>query len=178
MSIVRSLARPLLATGFVAAGVDRLRDADATAEQLRPTLARAGSVVPAAGSVTGNPLLVARIVGGTQVGAGLLLGTGHFTRLAGLLLAGTSALNAVVEFKNADADTTAERKLRRAQLLKNLSLIGGVLLAAVDTNGRPGLAWRAGHLASDTRRKTMAVSKDARKQLHAVRSAATDIVGS
>lgn len=193
MSVVRMLARPLLATGFIAAGVDRLRDADQTAEQLRPTLNRVGGMVPSASAVTGNPQLVAKVLGATQVGAGALLALGKLPRLSGVLLAGTAVLNAVVEYKNADTDTPDERKARRAGLLKNLSLIGAVLLVAVDTNGRPGLAWRAGHLADDTRRsvsslgkdagrKSRAVKKDAAKQLkkanRTVRTTAAGIVGS
>lgn len=193
MSIVRLLARPLLATGFVAAGADRLRDSDNTAEQLRPTLKRIGGMVPSAAAVTGNPELVAKVLGATQVGAGALLALGKLPRLSGLLLTGTAVLNAVVEYKNAETDTADERKARRAALLKNLSLIGAVLLVAVDTNGRPGLAWRAEHLADDTRRsvaslgkdagrKSRAVKKDAAKQLkkanRSVRSTAAGIVGS
>lgn len=193
MSVVRMLARPLLATGFIAAGVDRLRDADQTAEQLRPTLNRVGGMVPSASAVTGNPQLVAKVLGATQVGAGALLALGKLPRLSGVLLAGTAVLNAVVEYKNADTDTPDERKARRAGLLKNFSLIGAVLLVAVDTNGRPGLAWRAGHLADDTRRsvsslgkdagrKSRAVKKDAAKQLkkanRTVRTTAAGIVGS
>lgn len=193
MSVVRTLARPLLATGFIAAGVDRLRDAEQTAAQLRPTLDRVGSLVPSASAVTGNPRLVAKVLGATQVGAGALLALGKLPRLSGLLLTGTAVLNAVVEYKNADTDTSEERKARRAALLKNLSLVGAVLLVAVDTNGRPGLAWRAGHLADDTRRsvsslgkdagrKSRAVQKDAAKQLkkanRTVRTTAAGIVGS
>ncbi|MDN3904031.1 DoxX family membrane protein [Arthrobacter sp. YD2] len=182
MSIVRLFARPLLATGFVAVGVERLRNVDQTAEQLAPTLKWIGSTVPSAASLAANPTMVARVLGYTQVGAASLLGMGKMSRLASLLLAGTAALNAVVEYRNAEASTAQERKDRRYQLLKNLSLIGGVLLSAVDTNGRPGLAWRANHLATDTGRKTRAVSKSVkkstRKQLAAVSNAASDIVGS
>lgn len=182
MSLVRLIARPLLATGFVAVGVERLRNVDQTAEQLAPTLSRIGSAVPAAAAATSNPALVARVAGYTQVGAASLLGMGKFTRIASLLLAGTAALNSVVEYRNAEASTAAERKERRNQLLKNLSLIGGVLLSAVDTNGRPGLAWRANHLASDTGRKGRAAAKAVRKttgkQIKAVSNAASDIVGS
>jgi uncharacterized membrane protein YphA (DoxX/SURF4 family) len=193
MTIVRTLARPLLATGFVAAGVERLRNVEQTAEQLSPTLGRLGNAVPSAAGLADNPVVVARVLGATQLGAAAMLGLGKFSRLAGLVLAATAGVNTLVEYRNADASTQEGRKDRRTQLLKNLSLIGGVLLAAVDTNGRPGLAWRAEHLVSDTGRNMRAVSKDAsrrsqkvakqtRKRLakadHAVRSAATDIVGS
>ncbi|GAA1351673.1 hypothetical protein GCM10009636_12550 [Arthrobacter koreensis] len=191
MSIVRKLARPLLAAGFAAAGVERLRNADQTAQQLTPTLDRLGSVVPSAAGL--NPASVARVLGATQLGAAAMLGLGKFSRLAGLVLAATAGVNTLVEYRNGDATTAEGRKERRTQLLKNLSLIGGVLLAAVDTNGRPGLAWRAEHLVQDTQRSVRAMGKDAgrrsrkvtkqtRKQLakaeRAVRSTASDIAGS
>jgi hypothetical protein len=47
--------------------------------------------------------------------------------------------------------------------LKNLGLVGAALLAAVDTAGQPGLAWRAGHLAQDTRRNFQSLGKGANK---------------
>ena len=193
MSIVRTLARPLLAAGFVAAGVERLRNADQTAQQLTPTLKRLGTAVPSAAGLAENPAAVARVLGATQLGAAAMLGLGKFSRLAGLVLAATAGVNTLVEYRNGDATTAEGRKERRTQLLKNMSLIGGVLLAAVDTNGRPGLAWRAEHLVSDTQRSVRAMGKDAgrrsrkvtkqtRKQLakadRAVRSAASDITGS
>lgn len=193
MSIVRLAARPLLATSFVASGIDRLRNADETAAALRPLVQQAESALPAAGAMAGQEKLIARAAGATQVGAGLLLGMGKFSRLAAILLVGSSALNTVVDYRASDASTPEAKRSRRNQLLKNLSLIGGVLLAAVDTNGRPGLVWRAEHLASDARRNVRSLSKgarrsagsigtDARKQLkkaeRAVREATADVVGS
>ncbi len=164
MTIVRFVARPLLASSFIASGVDRLKNSDNTAKQLQPVLERAGKTVPSIRSVTGNEQLVAKVLGGTQVGAGLLLGIGKLSRMAALLLVLTSALNTVVESRSADANTKEDKTQRRNQLLKNVSLIGGVLLAAVDTNGRPGLAWRAEHLAGDARKSAKSLSKDAKKQ--------------
>ena len=193
MTIVRTLARPLLAAGFVAAGVERLRNADQTAEQLAPALTRLGKAVPSAAGLADNPVAVARVLGAAQLGAAAMLGAGKFSRLAGLVLAATAGVNTLVDYRNGDAVTAEGRRERRTQLLKNLSLIGGVLLAAVDTNGRPGLAWRAEHLVSDTQRSVRAMGKDAgrrsrkvtkqtKKQIakadRAVRSAASDIAGS
>ena len=52
--------------------------------------------------------------------------------------------------------TRRRRPLDRRQFLKNVSLLGGVLLASADTEGKPSLAWRAQkgghHLAKDTRK--------------------------
>ena len=182
MTLARVIARPLIASSFVFSGVDRLRNAGATAPQLKPVLAGVNKVVPSTASVTGNEKLVGQVLGATQVGAALLLGIGRFSRVAALLLTVTATVNTLVDYRSADASSAEGKKARRTQLLKNLSLIGAVLLAAVDTNGRPGLAWRAGHLASGARKNAGGLSKDARKQLQkadkAVRKTASDVVGS
>jgi hypothetical protein len=33
--------------------------------------------------------------------------------------------------------------MQRIQFFKNVSMLGGLLLAALDTEGRPSLSWRA-----------------------------------
>ncbi|MUK02183.1 DoxX family membrane protein [Vibrio cholerae] len=181
MTLVRVIARPLIASSFVFSGVDRLRSAGATAPQLKPVLASVAKVVPAAASVTGNEKLVGQVLGATQVGAALLLGIGRFSRVAALLLTVTATVNALVDYRSGDASTPEGKKARRTQLLKNLSLIGAVLLATVDTNGRPGIAWRAEHLAVGAKKNAAGLRKDARKQLkkadQAVRKTAADVVG-
>jgi hypothetical protein len=60
------------------------------------------------------------------------------------------------------------RKQQRTQFLKNLGLLGGLLLATVDTEGKPGLAYRAG-LAGDSAKRG---AKRARREAkHAARAA-------
>lgn len=182
MTLVRVLARPLIASSFVFSGVERLRTAGATAPQLKPVLAGVTKVVPSAAAVTSNEKLVGQVLGATQIGAALLLGIGRFSRFSALLLTVTTTVNTLVDYRSADSATPEDKKARRSQLLKNLSLIGAVLLASVDTNGRPGVAWRAGHLATGARKNAVGLGKDARKQLQkadkAVRKTASDVVGS
>ena len=86
----------------------------------------------------------------------------------------TSALNTYVEWRSADISTKEGRNARRAQLLKNISLTGGVLLASVDTAGRPSLAWRAEHLAADAKKVT---GKQIKRADKAVRKAVDHAVG-
>ena len=50
------------------------------------------------------------------------------------------------DFDFFDTFHEAERPAQKIQFLKNLSMLGGLLLATVDTEGKPGLAWRAGKL--------------------------------
>ena len=53
---------------------------------------------------------------------------------------------------------------QRLQFYKNTSVFGGLLLAAVDTEGKPGLAWRARRAAADVRREAKQVAKTARRE--------------
>lgn len=159
MSVVRFLARPMLASSFVLAGMDKLKNADDTATQLSPLLRRAAESLP----FQTDEKVLARVLGGTQVGAGVLLALGKSARLAASILAVISALNGYVEWRSADTSTKSARDARRKQLLKNVSLTGGVLLAAVDTNGRPGLAWRAEHLAADVKKNASHLTADVKK---------------
>ena len=159
MSFVRFLARPMLASSFVLAGMDKLKNADATATQLSPLLSRAAASLP----FQTDEKVLARVIGGTQVGAGVFLALGKASRLAATVLAVISALNAYVEWRSAESSTKQDRDSRRKQLLKNITLTGGVLLASVDTAGKPSLAWRAEHLASDVRKSTGHLAADVRK---------------
>ena len=170
MSVIRFLARPMLASSFVITGLDKLKNADDTARQLSPVLRRASESLP----FQADEKVLARVIGGAQLGAGALLGLGKMSRFAATFLAVTSALNTYVEWRSADISTKEGRNARRAQLLKNISLTGGVLLASVDTAGRPSLAWRAEHLAADAKKVT---GKQIKRADKAVRKAVDHAVG-
>lgn len=170
MSIVRAFARPMLASSFILSGLDRLRHVDQTATQLAPVLRPLSAALPVAASEK----TLARLLAGTQIGAGVLLATGKFARPAGVVLALTAGLNTVAEYRAANTDTKENRTHRRSQLARNIGLIGGALLAGVDTAGRPGLAWRAEKLIEDGKKTTTKQWKNADKQ---VRALAHDVTG-
>lgn len=170
LSIVRVLARPMLASSFILAGLDRLRHADATVAQLSPVLRPLSAALP----VNASEKTLARVIAGTQVGAGVLLATGKFARPAAVVLAITAGLSTVVEYRSADTTTKENRAQRRTQLTKNIGLIGGALLASVDTAGRPGLAWRTEKLIESGKKTASAQLKNADKS---VRALAHDVTG-
>lgn len=163
MSLVRLIARPLLASSFVYAGIERLRKPQETSRSLEPNLRRVGSVLPQASTAADHPVAVARIIGGVQIGAGILLALGKAPRIAALLLVGTSAVTAV-----SDSAAQTGLKDRSSSLLKNLSLVGAVLLAAADTAGRPSLAWRTQHLSKDASRSLRKGADEAVKSVQKV----------
>ena len=170
LSIVRALARPMLASSFILAGIDRLRHADQTVAQLAPVLRPLSSALP----IEASEKTLARALAATQVGAGVLLATGKLARPAAVILALTAALTTVVEYRDADTSTKENRAHRRNQLMKNIGLIGGALLASVDTAGRPGLAWRAEKLIENGKKNTKKQLKSADKS---VRALAHDVTG-
>jgi putative oxidoreductase len=113
-----------------------------------------------------------RITGAVQAVAGLMLTTGHLTRPAAATLAGTLIPTTLAGHPFWRAHDPAERASQRIQFLKNLGLLGGLLLAAADTQGRPGLRWRTSHAVGGGRRTVRRAVHTARRDARiAMRSA-------
>ncbi|HTF10220.1 MAG TPA: DoxX family protein [Asanoa sp.] len=152
MSPVRTVARLFLSSIFV------LNGARAVA---RPTVfvPRAQKVTEKVGplfekthpSLPTDAESLVRLNGAAQFVAGLLLATGRFTRPAALVLAGTLLPTTLAGHPFWTVKDPMQRRHEETHFLKNLGLFGGLLLAASDTQGRPGLAWRASHYAGHSR---------------------------
>lgn len=163
MSLVRRVARPMLAAMFVVGGLDQLKHPGAKAKAARPVLEHASKV-----GLPDDPELLVRANGVAMVGAGALLATGHVPRIASTILAGSLLPTTVAAHPFWNESDPQKRAQQKVQFLKNLGLLGGLLLAAVDTAGKPGLAYRA-HLASESAHRTARTTK--REARHAARAA-------
>ena len=95
-----------------------------------------------------------------QVGAGILLASGRLPRLSSAALAATLVPTTLAHHRFWEAEGE-ERRVQRIEFQKNLSLIGGLLLAAADTEGRPGLRWRADHAGDQARLVTGGIAEKA-----------------
>lgn len=143
----------MLATTFIARGVDALRSPKPAADATRPTLDTLSKLPePVGPNVPTNAETVARVNGAVQIGAGLLLAAGKLPRFASAAL----ALSVVPSSLGAHAfwnEHDPERKAgERRAFLADISLVGGLIIASVDTEGRPSLGWRgrrAAHKVSD-----------------------------
>ena len=135
--ILRRIARPMLAAVFVSGGINTLRNPG-------PRVETAG---PAVDKVPTDAESFVKINAAAQIGAGIALGLGKFPRLAALVLAGSTVPTTIVGHRFWEKDDPAERAQQQVQFLKNLGLLGGLLLAAADTHGKPSAAWRAKHAA-------------------------------
>ena len=180
MTLVRRLARPMLAAIFIAGGVEALRHPSKRAQQAQPLVDKAAEPM----GLPKDPELLVRINGAIMVGAGALLATGRVPRVAATALAATLVPTTVVEYPFWESEDPQERRSRQIQALKNVSLLGGLLLAAVDTEGRPGLAYRAkmagdslGRTARTTRREAKMAARLAGKEARLKASHATHALG-
>jgi uncharacterized membrane protein YphA (DoxX/SURF4 family) len=137
----------MLGAVFVAGGIDSLRNPGPRAELAADIGARIARPL----GLPEDAQTLVRINAGVQVGAGLLLATGRFPRLAAATLLATLVPTTLAGHPFWDAKTAEERAHHRTHFLKNLGVAGGLLLAAVDTEGKPSLGWRARHAAGHAR---------------------------
>lgn len=142
--IVRKIARPLLATRFVAQGVEALLTIEHDASDVEPTVKAMQSLPdPIGKNVPSDAALVARTTGACQVAGGLLLATGRMPRVSAAILAAT-VIPANLGKDMFWAETDPQRKAQKLRdFLTDASLIGALILASVDTAGKPSLGWRA-----------------------------------
>lgn len=142
--------------------------AERVTNRIAPMLEKADPRIPrdAAGLVRFN--------GAVQVVAGLLLASGRVTRPAAATLAATLVPTTLAGHSFWSESDPVERRQHEVHFLKNMGLIGGLLLAAADTEGRPGLRWRTGRAVRQSRRAAQRAVRTARRDARiAVKSAAT-----
>lgn len=173
MKPVRSLARVLLSGIFLASGVQQLRSPGQFTAQAKPVTDRITPLLEQSGvNLPTDPESLVRVNGAAQVAGGLMLATGHLTRPASLLLAGTLVPTTLARHPFWTEDDPTTRASQQVHFLKNLGLLGGLLLAAADTQGRPSLRWRAGHRIGHSRRSVQRAIRTARRETRlAVRTA-------
>ncbi|MDT5125834.1 MAG: hypothetical protein QOH54_1478, partial [Mycobacterium sp.] len=133
----------MLAATFVGRGVEALRSPKPAADAARPTLEGLAKLPgPVGPNVPANAETVARVNGAVQIGAGLLLATGKLPRFASAALA-LSVVPGSLGGNTFWAETDPARKAdRRRAFVADISLIGGLIIASVDTEGKPSLGWR------------------------------------
>ena len=130
-----------MAASFISGGIDTLRNPG-------PRVPRAEKVVsPLVDAVPQlkNTEQVVKIDAAIKVVAGTLFAFGKFPRLSAAALIASLVPTTAAGHRFWEETDPAKRKQHQLQLLKNAGLVGGLLLATVDTEGRPSLAWRAQH---------------------------------
>lgn len=157
----------MLASMFVMGGISSLKNAEGAAQAAKPVTDKmvpmAQKIAPTAPIPT-DPKTWVKINSAVHIVAGLALATGRAPRLSSLALAATMVPTTVAGhpfWEESDPGTKANQKIH---FFKNVSMLGGLILAGVDTEGKPGLAWRAKRGAADVRREARHLSKSARRE--------------
>ena len=159
MSIVRRLARPLLAANFVIEGLDHVRHPGPRVESARPLVSTLAGPL----RLPDDPELLVRANGAAMAVAGSLLAVGRLPRLSAAVLAASLLPAAYIDHPFWTEKDPQQKAAQRGRFLTDLGLLGGVLIASVDTDGRPGLAWRSERAAKDARRAAGHAKKDAKR---------------
>jgi uncharacterized membrane protein YphA (DoxX/SURF4 family) len=125
---------------FIAGGLDAARNpeskvkaAEAVAQPLKDTF----PMLP------DDTATLVKLNGIVQVGAGTLLAIGRYPRLAACVLIGSIIPTTYAGHRFWEELDDETRKQQQTHFLKNLGLLGGLILAALDTEGAPSLGWRA-----------------------------------
>jgi putative oxidoreductase len=157
MALLRRVARPLMAAMFVADGVQTLRNPGARVADAEPV---ARQITKSTGLSYDTEQLV-KANAAAKVAGGLLLATGRLPRVASAVLAASLVPTTLSRNRFWETGDPARAAEQRNHLLADLAVLGGLLISAADTGGRPSLAWRARRAAKKARRS----ADDARHRL-------------
>ena len=158
MTVVRRLARPLLAAMFVDGGLDALRHPSARVAKAAPVVHRLAGPL----HLPDDPELLIRANGAAIVAAGGMLAVGRLPRLSALVLTASLVPTTMAGHRFWEESDPVAKRQQRVHFLKNVSLLGGTLLAVVDTGGKPGMPWRARRAAKDAARAAHTAKREAK----------------
>lgn len=129
MTLLRTVARPMLASMFVYGGAMALKSPGARAAKAQPAADLIKKIAP---QLPLDGASLTRANGALQLTAGLALATGHLPRLASLVLAATLPPTTLAGHRYWDETDPAARANQRIHFIKNMSLTGGLLMATLD----------------------------------------------
>ncbi len=143
--LVRRIARPLLAAPFIYGGISTLRKPQDRVPGARPIVEKVAETADKQLPVQ-VPQDVEQWVkadAAVKVVAGALFALGRFPRLMALVLGASIVPTTLAGHRFWEHTDPTERFGQISNFLKNTGLLGGLLLAAVDTEGKPSVGYRA-----------------------------------
>ena len=172
--LVRRIARPLLAAPFIYGGISTLRKPQDRVPGAAPVVEKiaetADKQLPV--QVPKDVEQWVKVDAAVKVAAGSLFALNKAPRLTALVLSASIVPTTLAGHRFWEHTDPEEQFGQISNFLKNTGLLGGLLLAAVDTEGDPSLAWRARHLAKASRHAAKATRREARMAREAKHAAA------
>jgi putative oxidoreductase len=145
----------MLASMFINGGINSLRNSEYLAERSAPVTTRLEPIVNKATQslpVSLDSKQMVQLNGLVHVVGGAMLATGRMPRLSALALAATLVPTTLAGHRFWEESDPQQRANQQVHFFKNVSMMGGLLLASVDTEGKPSVAWLAKHGASRAKR--------------------------
>lgn len=165
MRPLRKSARCLLGATFVSGGIGAVVSPEKLVSQTKPVTDRVATLEQRYPRLPAQVPTLVRLNGALQLAGGLLLTAGRVRRPAALALAASMVPTTLAAHAFWTLSDPTQRRVHQMHFLKNMGVLGGLLLAAADTEGRPDLTWRANRLARDTRRSMRKMSRSARRHV-------------
>ena len=157
----------MLASMFVVGGVNALRNTEQAAQRAKPITDRFNATVEKLAPHLPLPRdekNLVRLNAGAQIVAGLAYATGRAPRLSATVLAATLVPTTAAGHRFWEESDPNLRANQKVHFFKNVSMMGGLLLAAADTAGKPGVAWRAKHAVGSVRHEAKHLRREAKVQ--------------
>jgi len=129
MTLLRVIARPMLASMFVSGGASALQDPGRRVERAEPVAEAIRKVAPNA------PISAATLVRANAVVhllGGIALATGRAPRLSALALAATMPPTTAMGHQFWNETDPAQRQNQKVHFLKNVAMTGGLLMSTLD----------------------------------------------
>ncbi|MDP1805763.1 MAG: DoxX family protein, partial [Acidimicrobiales bacterium] len=156
--LLRRIARPMLAALFIQGGISALKAPQGHVQAAKPVL---DAVSPAVDKVVEiapidqrpDDEMLVRIDAGVKIVAGSMLAFGKFPRLASTALAASLIPTTLAGHRFWEETDEAKKAEQQIHFFKNVGLLGGLLIAAADTHGKPSAAWRTRKAAEQAQKK-------------------------
>lgn len=177
MALVRRIARPLLAAPFIVEGVRTVMRPERAIEVYPKAFDGVDSTI--AKSSVPNVLdarTIVRGAGAVAAGAGILYATNRCPRAAAAALLLTTTVGWAGRKKV--WELRGEERIREIQsILTDAGLLGGVLLAVVDHDGRPSLGYQVTEFVERSQKKAAAKQRELEKKSEQLEKKARSAVG-
>lgn len=134
---IRTLARSLIASVFVAGGLNALMKA----KQIAPAADDVAQPIADKFGLSHDTETLVQINAGVQVASGVLFALGVVPRVTGTVLGVTLVPTTLAGHRFWEASDAEARPAQLIAFLKNAAILGGLIYVALDTGGRPSVFW-------------------------------------
>ncbi len=165
----------MLAALFIQGGISTLRAPQGHAQAARPVLDAVAPAVDKAVEISPiahrpDDVLLVKIDAGVKIVAGSMLALGKAPRLASAALAASIIPTTFAGHRFWEEADEQRKREQQIHFVKNVGILGGLLIASADTEGKPSMGWRG-------RKAAKLAAAAAGEQAAALSGTASDVSG-